>query len=119
MSGPVDLRAALAALEEPFDPRIVARLNDYKIAVVRVRGEFVWHAHPDTDDFFLVLDGRLTIQLRDGDVVLGPGQLYVVPAGVEHCPRSDEGAEVLLIEPLGTPNTGDAGGERTRPEREL
>ena len=117
MSGAVDLHAKLAELTEPFDPRIVAMLNDYKVQVVRVRGEFVWHAHPDTDDFFLVLDGRLTIQLRDGDVELGAGQLYVVPAGVEHCPRSDNGASVVLIEPLGTPNTGDAGGELTKPER--
>jgi mannose-6-phosphate isomerase-like protein (cupin superfamily) len=115
----VDLQQRLAELAEPFDPRVVARMNDYKVQVVRVRGEFVWHSHPETDDFFLVLGGKLTIQLRDGDVDLGAGQLYVVPAGVEHCPRSDEGAEVLLIEPVGTVNTGDAGGELTRPERGL
>jgi mannose-6-phosphate isomerase-like protein (cupin superfamily) len=117
MTEAVDLHEKLAALEGPFDPRIVATLNDYKVQVVRVQGEFVWHAHPDTDDFFLVLGGQLTIQLRDGDISLGPGQLYVVPAGVEHCPRSEEGADVLLIEPLGTPNTGDAEGDRTKPER--
>jgi mannose-6-phosphate isomerase-like protein (cupin superfamily) len=115
----VDLQQRLAELAEPFDPRVVARINDYKVQVVRVQGEFVWHSHPETDDFFLVLGGKLTIQLRDGDVDLGAGQLYVVPAGVEHCPRSDEGAEVLLIEPLGTVNTGDSGGELTRPERGL
>jgi mannose-6-phosphate isomerase-like protein (cupin superfamily) len=115
----IDLRDALARLEGPFDPRVVARLNEYKVMVVRVEGEFTWHSHPETDDFFLVLDGRLTIQLRDGDVQLGPGQLYVVPAGVEHCPRSEDGADVLLIEPLGTVNTGDAGGALTKPERGL
>jgi mannose-6-phosphate isomerase-like protein (cupin superfamily) len=115
----VDLQQRLAELAEPFDPRVVAKMNDYKVQVVRVQGEFVWHSHPETDDFFLVLGGTLTIQLRNGDVELGPGQLYVVPAGVEHCPRSDEGAEVLLIEPLGTVNTGDAGGELTRPELPL
>jgi mannose-6-phosphate isomerase-like protein (cupin superfamily) len=115
----IDLPDAFARLDGPFDPRIVARLNDYKVMVVRVRGEFTWHSHPETDDFFLVLGGRLTIQLRDGDVELGPGQLYVVPAGVEHCPRSDEGADVLLIEPAGTVNTGDAGGALTKPERDL
>ena len=82
-------------------------------------GEFVWHSHPDTDDFFLVLQGRLTIQLRDRDVVLGPGELFVVPRGVEHCPRADEETHVLLIEPRGTPNTGDAGGARTAAEREI
>jgi mannose-6-phosphate isomerase-like protein (cupin superfamily) len=103
---PVDLRGQLAALACPFQPETVATLNDYKVQVVRVEGEFVWHKHAATDDFFLVLDGHLTIQLRDGNVELDPGQLYVVPAGVEHCPRSD-GADVLLIEPIGTVNTGD------------
>jgi mannose-6-phosphate isomerase-like protein (cupin superfamily) len=90
-----------------------------KVEVVKVRGEFVWHAHPDTDDFFLVLDGELTIQLEDGDVHLGPGELYVVPRGVRHCPRADQEARVLLIEPRGTPNTGDAGGELTAREEEI
>ncbi|HEX8054832.1 MAG TPA: cupin domain-containing protein [Thermoleophilaceae bacterium] len=94
-------------------------MNDYKLAVVKAKGEFVWHKHDDTDDFFLVVDGHLTIQLRDRDVELGPGDLYVVPRGVEHCPRADEEAHVLLIEPRGTPNTGDAGGELTAEEREI
>jgi mannose-6-phosphate isomerase-like protein (cupin superfamily) len=115
----IDLSEAFARLEGPFDPRVVARLNDFKVMVVRIEGEFTWHSHPETDDFFLVLGGRLTIQLRDGDVELGPGQLYVVPAGAEHCPRSEDGADVLLIEPFGTVNTGDAGGELTKPERGL
>jgi mannose-6-phosphate isomerase-like protein (cupin superfamily) len=104
----VDLAARLAEIDEPFDPQLVGRLNDYKVVVVRVRGEFVWHSHADTDDFFLVISGRLTIQLRDRNVELGPGEMFIVPRGVEHCPRSDEGAEVLLIEPAGTLNTGDA-----------
>ena len=115
----VDLAEALAQVDEPYRPLIVGHLNDYKIAVVKPRGEFVWHKHDETDDFFLVLAGRLTIQLRDGDVELGPGQLLVVPRGVEHCPRADEEAHVLLIEPRGTPNTGDAGGPLTAAEREL
>ena len=115
----VNLAEALAGIDGAYDPRTVARLNDYKVMVVKPRGEFVWHKHDDTDDFFLVLEGRLTIQLRDGDVELGPGELYVVPRGVEHCPRADEEAHVLLIEPAGTPNTGDAGGPMTRAEREL
>jgi mannose-6-phosphate isomerase-like protein (cupin superfamily) len=72
-----------------------------------LRREFNWHSHPDTDDLFLVLSGRLTIQMRDGDVVLGPGEMYVVPKGVEHCPRADEETHLLIIEPAGTPNTGD------------
>ena len=94
-------------------PGIVARLNDYKVVVVRVLGELVWHKHDDTDDFFLVLRGHLTIQLRDGDLELDEGEMYVVPRGVEHCPRADEEAHVLLIEPLDTVNTGDAGGDKT------
>ena len=108
MDEPVDLAAKLAGVDACFSPRIVALLNDYKVQVVKVRGEFVWHSHPETDDFFLVLDGRLTIQLRDRDVELSAGQLFVVPRGVEHRPRADEEAHVLLIEPHGTVNTGDA-----------
>ena len=118
MDDRIDLAEKLSLLDSPYSPAIVARLNDLKIEVVKVLGEFVWHKHDDTDDFFLVLKGRLTIQLRDrDDVVLEEGQLYVVPRGVEHCPRADEEAHVLLIEPVGTANTGDAGGERTAQER--
>lgn len=75
--------------------------------VVKVKGEFNWHSHPDTDDFFLVVKGRITIKMRDGDVHLNQGEMYVVPKGVEHCPVAEEEAELLLIEPTGTPNTGD------------
>ena len=103
----VDLAAALATFAEPWSPRIVARYNDNKVFVAKAKGDFVWHAHPDTDDLFFVLEGRLTIELRDRDVELGPGELFVVPRGVEHRPRSSDGASVLVIEPEGTPNTGD------------
>jgi mannose-6-phosphate isomerase-like protein (cupin superfamily) len=116
----VNLADALSTFAEPFQPRTVGTMNPYKLMVAKTQGEFAWHTHPDTDDFFLVLKGTLTIQLRDRDVVLGPGELFVVPKGVEHCPRSDEGAEILLIEPQGTVNTGDAEpGELTSPERRL
>jgi mannose-6-phosphate isomerase-like protein (cupin superfamily) len=108
MAESIDLHAKLAAIDEPWSPRIVARYNANKVIVGKAKGEFVWHKHDDTDDLFLVLEGKLTIQLRDGDVELGPGDLYVVPRGVEHCPRSDDGASILLIEPEGTPNTGDS-----------
>jgi mannose-6-phosphate isomerase-like protein (cupin superfamily) len=104
---PVDLTEALSRFDEHWSPRIVGRLNDLNLMLVKVQGEFVWHTHAETDDFFLVLSGRLTIQLRDRDVVLEPGQLYVVPRGVEHCPKADEETHVLLIEPRGTRNTGD------------
>jgi len=120
VDGPVNLAEALATFDEVFRPRTVATLNDYKVMVVKVRGEFVWHAHPETDDFFLVLDGQLTIELRDRDVVLGRGDLFVVPRGVEHRPRSADGAELLLIEPQGTVNTGDAEPSAlTAPEQRL
>jgi mannose-6-phosphate isomerase-like protein (cupin superfamily) len=119
MDEKVNLAEKLALLEWPFAPGIVGYLNDYKLAVVKVAGEFVWHRHDDTDDFFLVLRGRLTIQLRDRDVVLEAGELFVVPRGVEHCPRADEEAHVLLIEPRGTVNTGDAASPLTAPEVEI
>jgi mannose-6-phosphate isomerase-like protein (cupin superfamily) len=86
VTGGVDLAAKVASIQEAFRPRIVGYYNDDKIQVAKVEGEFVWHSHPETDHFFLVLSGRPTIQLRDGDVELGPAELYVVPRGVEHCP---------------------------------
>ena len=119
MTEKIDLAAKLAQFDEPWQPRIVARMNDYKVMVVKVRGEFVWHSHAETDDFFLVLDGRLTIQLHEGDVELGPGEMFVVPRGAEHRPVSENGASVLLIEPESTVNTGDAGGPLTTEAREI
>ena len=117
MPDAVDLAGKLAAIDEHWSPRIVARYNENKVVVGKVLGEFVWHSHSETDDFFLVLDGRLTIEFRDGEVELGPGQLYVVPRGVEHRPRADVETHILLIEPVGTPNTGDAA--TAAPEIEL
>ena len=113
MSEKVNLAEKLALVHEHWRPKIVATINDHDVRIVKVQGEFVWHKHEETDDFFLVLDGRLTIQLRDRDVELGPGELFVVPRGVEHCPRADEEVSLLLIEPSGTVNTGDAGGPLT------
>jgi len=115
----VNLAEKLAILDGYYSPGIVGYMNEYKLAVVRVKGEFVWHKHDDTDDFFLVLKGRMTIQLRDRDVELNEGELFVVPRGVEHCPKADEEAHVLLIEPRGTVNTGDAGGALTAEEVEI
>jgi len=115
----VNLNDKIGLLNRPYVPGIVGYLNDYKLVLVRVLGEFVWHKHDDTDDFFLVLRGRLTIQLRDRDVVLNEGDLFVVSRGVEHCLKADEEAHVLLIEPRGTVNTGDAGGELTAAEIEI
>jgi len=109
----VNLDEKLSLFDDHWSPKIVAKLNDYDIQVAKAQGEFVWHEHADTDEFFLVLKGRLTIQMRDGEVELGPGELFVVPKGVEHRPRADDGVEVLPIEPAGTVNTGNAGGELT------
>jgi len=111
----VNLADKLARFSELWAQRKIADVNDYEVKVAKLHGEFVWHQHDDTDELFLVISGRLTIQLRDGDVVLGPGELYVVPKGVEHCPRADEETAVLLLEPAGTSNTGSAGGPRTKP----
>jgi mannose-6-phosphate isomerase-like protein (cupin superfamily) len=107
MHTPIDLAAALARITEPWRPLTVATLNDYDIRVAKVHGEFTWHTHPETDEVFLVVDGKLTLQLRDGDVELSPGQLFVVPKGVEHCPRADEETHIMMIEPSATVNTGD------------
>jgi mannose-6-phosphate isomerase-like protein (cupin superfamily) len=109
----VNLAAKFALLDEPYKPGIIGFINDYKLQVVKSKGPFVWHKHDETDDFFLVVSGRLTIHLRDRDVELEPGELFVVPRGMEHCPDATEETHVLLIEPKDTVNTGDAGGEMT------
>jgi mannose-6-phosphate isomerase-like protein (cupin superfamily) len=103
----VNLAEKLASFSEHWSPRIVADFNGHDVMVVKVQGEFVWHSHADTDDFFLVLAGGLVIELPDGPVRLGPGELFVVPRGLEHRPVAEEETHILLIEPAGTPNTGD------------
>ncbi|MFE7842527.1 cupin domain-containing protein [Streptomyces sp. NPDC057474] len=111
---PVNLADKLAQFSELWSQKKVAELNDYEVKLAKLKGEFVWHSHENTDELFLVISGRLTIQLRDGDVVLGPGELFVVPRGVEHCPVAEEETAILLFEPAGTVNTGDAGGPMTK-----
>ena len=93
--------------------RVVAELNDYQFKVVRLEGDFVWHSHADTDKAFVVMEGELRIDFRDGAVRIGPGEMFVVPKGVEHKPYAEGEVKMLLIEPRGVPNTGDQGGERT------
>ncbi|MFI2754120.1 cupin domain-containing protein [Cellulomonas sp. P22] len=114
-----NVQAALDAVSGHWQPHRLTSVNDYDVKVVKVQGEFVWHTHPDTDELFLVVSGTLTIQLRDRDVVLGPNDVFVVPKGVEHCPRADAEVHALLFEHQGTVNTGDAGGDMTAPLREL
>jgi mannose-6-phosphate isomerase-like protein (cupin superfamily) len=114
-----NLLAAVDAIAEPWQPHRVTSVNDYDVKLAKFAGEFVWHSHPETDEFFLVLSGRITIRLRDRDVELGPQDVFVVPRGVEHCPTAAAQASVLMFEPRTTVNTGDAGGTRTQPVREL
>jgi mannose-6-phosphate isomerase-like protein (cupin superfamily) len=109
----VDLAEKLSLIAEHWSPKVVARLNDYEIKLVKLQGEFVWHTHEETDELFLVIAGDLTIQLRDGNVQLRPGQMFVVPRGVEHCPITVGEVHAMLIEPAGIVNTGNARGERT------
>lgn len=103
----INLADKLSMFSEHWQPRVVGQFNGHDLMVVKVKGEFVWHKHDDTDDFFLVLSGRIIIQLRDGAVRLGPGEVFVVPKGVEHRPVAEDEAHLLLIEPQGTPNTGN------------
>lgn len=103
----INLSEKLKLFAGHWQPRTVAQFNGHDVMVAKVKGEFVWHRHDDTDDFFLVLSGRLRIRLRDRTVVLGPGELFVVPRGVEHQPCAEEETHLLLIESSGTPNTGD------------
>jgi mannose-6-phosphate isomerase-like protein (cupin superfamily) len=109
----INLAERFSRFTEQWSPKVVARLNDYEIKIVRIQGEFVWHTHDDTDELFLVLAGELTIRLRDGDIVLSAGEMYVVPRGVEHCPVATDEVQAVLIEPTGVVNTGDAGGPLT------
>ena len=100
---------------EQWSPKVIAQMNDYQFKLVKIQGEFVWHSHPETDEVFIVLDGSMAIEFRDGVVPLNSGQMIVVPQGVEHRPVAAEECSVLLIEPAGTVNTGDAGGDMTAP----
>jgi mannose-6-phosphate isomerase-like protein (cupin superfamily) len=109
----INLAEKLALFHEHWQPKIVAQFDGHDVRIVKLEGDFVWHKHDESVDFFLVLDGHLTIRLRDRDVELDEGELFVVPRGVEHCPRAERETAVLLIEPTGTLNTGDAGGPRT------
>ena len=116
---PVNLAAALARIPDQWHPRIVGQVNDFHVKLVKLAGEFVWHAHEREDELFLVLQGCLRMRVRDGEAAVRPGEFVIVPRGVEHCPTADEETHVLLLEPASTVNTGTAGGERTRPAQWL
>lgn len=112
-SVPVNLAHTASLIEQQWSPRVVAEMNDYQFKVVRIEGEFIWHSHPETDEAFLVLEGTLRIDLLEGCVYVNPGELYVVPRGVEHRTAAQGEAKLMMIEPRGILNTGHEDGERT------
>ena len=105
-----------ALFDEHWSPKVIAQVNDFHVKAVKLQGEFVWHAHPETDELFFVHKGELNIQYRDRDNIVRAGEMFVVPKGVEHRPVAAAECEILLLEPAGTPNTGDAGGPMTAQE---
>jgi mannose-6-phosphate isomerase-like protein (cupin superfamily) len=111
----INRRDKLAKFSEHWSPRVVAEMNDYQFKLAKLRGEFVWHAHEDTDEVFIVVEGEMTLEFRDRSVQLAAGEMYVVPRGVEHRPVAENECCVMLVEPRGTVNTGDAGGAYTAP----
>ena len=112
---PINLRDKFSKITEQWQPKNIAQMNDYHFKLAKVEGEFIWHDHPETDEVFLVVHGKLEIQLRDGSVTLQEGEMFVVPRGVEHKPVAEQECHILLVEPAGTVNTGDRPGERTAP----
>lgn len=109
----INLKDKYAQFNDHWSPRVVAEMNDYQFKLAKVKGEFVWHDHPDTDEVFIVIDGSLDILLRDGKVTLEPGEMFVVPKGVEHKPVAENECQIMLVEPKGVVNTGGSGGELT------
>jgi mannose-6-phosphate isomerase-like protein (cupin superfamily) len=109
----INLDQKFGLIHEQWKPKVIAEMNDYQFKLVRLQGEFIWHDHKDTDETFIVIEGVLRIDFRDGAVHLAPGEMFVIPKGVEHKPYAESEVRVLLIEPRGVPNTGDEGGDRT------
>ena len=111
----INLRQKFGLFEEQWQPKVIAEMNDYQFKIVKLQGDFVWHDHKDTDETFIVIEGMLRIDFRDGAVNIGPGEIFVVPKGVEHKPYAEREVKLMLIEPRGVRNTGAEGGERTAP----
>jgi mannose-6-phosphate isomerase-like protein (cupin superfamily) len=110
---PINLRQKLGLFDEQWQPKVIAEMNDYQFKLVKLQGDFIWHDHKGTDETFIVIDGELRIDFRDGAVRIGPGEMFVVPKGLEHKPYAENEVKLLLIEPRGVLNTGDQGCERT------
>ena len=113
---PINLKEKLDKFSEHWSPKIIAQMNNYHFKLVKFQGDFVWHSHADTDEVFIALEGEMNIEFRDGNVALKAGELFVVPRGVEHKPFAKEECKIMLVEPVGTINTGDAEGELTTEE---
>lgn len=111
----INLAEKLSRFSDPWAPRVIAEMNDYQFKLAKLQGEFVWHSHADTDEVFIVLDGHMVLEFRDHSVPLAPGEMYVVRKGVEHRPVAPSECAVMLVEPRGVVNTGDAGGTHTAP----
>ena len=109
----INLNQKLSLFTEHWQPKVIAEMNDYQFKLSKLEGEFIWHNHPETDETFLVVDGHLRIDFRDGSVNLGPGEMFVVPKGVEHKPYAEREVKIMIIEPRGVLNTGHEGGELT------
>jgi mannose-6-phosphate isomerase-like protein (cupin superfamily) len=110
---PISIGEKFRLFDEQWAPKVIAEMNDYQFKIVRLQGDFIWHDHPETDETFLVIEGELRIDFRDGHVRIGAGEMFVVPKGVEHKPYAEREVKLMLIEPRGVLNTGHAGGERT------
>lgn len=110
---PINLAEKLERIPDLWQQRVVAEMNDYQFKLVRIEGDFIWHDHPETDEAFIVIEGHLRIDFRDGSVEIGPGEMLVVPKGVQHKPFAEKEVKMMVIEPRGVLNTGNEGGERT------
>lgn len=110
---PVNLEQKFSLFDAHWQPKVIAQMNDYQFKIVKIAGDFIWHSHPETDEAFIVVEGVLRIDFRDGHVLVSPGEMYVVPKGVEHKTSAETAVKMMMIEPCGVLNTGDEGGERT------
>jgi len=110
---PINLNNKFGLVSDQWAPKIIAQMNNYHFKIAKIQGEFVWHSHPETDETFIVIQGKMQIHLREGSVNLKAGEMWIVPKGLEHKPVADEECHILMIELAGTLNTGDSGGERT------
>ncbi len=113
---PINFQDKLAKFTDHWSPKIIAQMNDYHFKLVKFQGDFIWHSHDDTDEVFITIDGEMSIEFRDGRVDLKTGEMFVVPKGVEHKPFANKECKIMLVEPAGTINTGNAGGELTAEE---